>query len=79
MLYSNLNEYSFTISHQELLFVSLVFELITNHLFSTLQGKYKEVKARNSQLLKMLQQGESEFTSTIPFTAQLPLAWPPVL
>lgn len=28
--------------------------------FSTLQMKYKEVKARNSQLLKMLQQGESE-------------------
>lgn len=27
---------------------------------STLQEKYKEVKARNSQLLKMLQQGESE-------------------
>lgn len=26
----------------------------------TLQEKYKEVKARNSQLLKMLQQGESE-------------------
>lgn len=28
--------------------------------FSVLQVKYKEVKARNSQLLKMLQQGESE-------------------
>lgn len=28
--------------------------------FSTLQVKYKEVKARNAQLLKMLQQGESE-------------------
>lgn len=27
---------------------------------STVQEKYKEVKARNSQLLKMLQQGESE-------------------
>lgn len=27
---------------------------------SALQEKYKEVKARNSQLLKMLQQGESE-------------------
>lgn len=28
----------------------------------TLQEKYKEVKARNSQLLKMLQQGESELS-----------------
>jgi hypothetical protein len=30
------------------------------------QVKYKEVKARNSQLLKMLQQGESEYSYCTP-------------